>query len=294
MSTRMILPGHVGFHSGELAVQRRAGVEAAAARLRRMVAPGELRGGVAALLAGASFAAVTARDRDGRLWISPVTGQPGFLATTTPTQLSMRTALEDDPLYGLDEGQPVGIIVMDFAAKRRVRINGTLSEVDGGTIEVDVEQAYGNCPQYIRRRHLSPVNAAAATDFPIRRDERMVARDIELIRSADTFFLGTTHPERGNDASHRGGPAGFVRADQQTVEWPDYPGNNMFNSLGNLAVDPTAALLFIDFASGCTLQLSGSAHVAWHAAASDGDTGRRVQFSTERVVARRLVALRAV
>ena len=85
-----------------------------------------------------------------------------------------------------------------------------------------------------------------------------------------------------------------MRADQQTVEWPDYPGNNMFNSLGNLAVDPTAALLFIDFRSGCTLQLSGSAHVKWHARAADGDTGRRVQFSTERVVARRLVGLRAV
>ena len=122
----------------------------------------------------------------------------------------------------------------------------------------------------------------------------MGARDTELIRSADTFFLGTTHPERGNDASHRGGPAGFVRADPQTVDWPDYPGNNMFNSLGNLAVDPTAALLFIDFASGCTLQLSGSAYVGWHARPTDGDTGRRVQFSTERVVARRLVGLRAV
>ena len=63
--------------------------------------------------------------------------------------------------------------------------------------------------------------------------------DIELIRSADTLFLGTTHLERGNDASHRGGPADFVYADHETVEWPDYPGNNMFNSFGNLAVDPT-------------------------------------------------------
>ena len=52
-------------------------------------------------------------------------------------------------------------------------------------------------------------------------------------------------------------------ADHETVEWPDYPGNNMFNSFGNLAVDPTTALLFIDFRSGRTLQLSGSAHVAW-------------------------------
>ena len=85
-------------------------------------------------------------------------------------------------------------------------------------------------------------NAAAATDFPIRRRVDMATDDIELIRSADTFFLGTTHLERGNDASHGGGPADFVYADHKTVEWPDYPGNNMFNSFGNLAVDPTAAV----------------------------------------------------
>ena len=260
-----------------------------------MVGPGELRGGVAALLADASFAAVTARDRNGRLWISPVTGPPGFLVATTPTRLSMQGELPvDDPLHGPDEGQPVGIIVMEFAAKRRVRVNGTLAAIDGSTIEVDVVQAYGNCPQYIQRRHVNPQNASAAKDFPIRRGVDMATEDIELIRSADTFFLGTTHPERGNDASHRGGPAGFVYADRKTVEWPDYPGNNMFNSFGNLAVDPTAALLFIDFRSGRTLQLSGSAHVVWDTPAADGETGRRVRFSPERVVARRLAGLRAV
>ena len=137
---------------------------------------------------------------------------------------------------------------------------------------MDVVQAYGNCPQYIRRRHINHQNAAAATDFPIRRGVDVATDDIELIRSADTFFLGTTHLERGNDASHRGGPADFVYADHETVEWPDYPGNNMFNSFGNLAVDPTAALLFIDFRSGRTLQLSGSARRV-DVPAADGDTG---------------------
>ena len=41
----------------------------------------------------------------------------------------------------------------------------------------------------------------------------LASEDIELIRGADTFFLGTTHPERGSDASHRGGQPGFVRVD---------------------------------------------------------------------------------
>ena len=102
-----------GFHSGELAVQRRSGVEAKAARLSRMVGPGELRGGVAALLHDAPFAAITARGRDGRLWISPLTGRPGFLTATTPTTLSITSEFcVNDPLHGLEIGQAVGVNVV--------------------------------------------------------------------------------------------------------------------------------------------------------------------------------------
>ena len=70
--------------------------------------------------------------------------------------------------------------------------------------------------------------------------------------------------------------------------WPDYPGNNMFNSFGNLAVDDEAALLFVDFRSGTTLHLSGSAEVQWTppgVAGDDGGVGRRVAFSVDCVVA---------
>ena len=58
----------------------------------------------------------------------------------------------------------------------------------------------------------------------------------------------------------------------------------MFNSFGNLEIDPTAALLFIDFDSGRTLQLSGSAVVDWEKSAERGDTGRRVRFTADGVV----------
>ena len=63
-----------------------------------------------------------------------------------------------------------------------------------------------------------------------------------LLGGADTFFIGTTHPARGADASHRGGPAGFVRVDGGALWWPVYSGNNMFNTLGNLAVNPVRGL----------------------------------------------------
>jgi hypothetical protein len=51
--------------------------------------------------------------------------------------------------------------------------------------------------------------------------------------------------------------------DERTLEFPDYPGNNMFNTLGNLVVHPRAGLLFVDFERGDLLQLTGSARILW-------------------------------
>ncbi|NEO48940.1 MAG: pyridoxamine 5-phosphate oxidase, partial [Moorea sp. SIO4A3] len=72
------------------------------------------------------------------------------------------------------------------------------------------------------------------------------------------------NPETGADASHRGGYPGFIQviSDNQLV-FPDYAGNNMFQTLGNLTVNPHAGLLFIDFERGNTLQLTGIAEVIW-------------------------------
>jgi predicted pyridoxine 5'-phosphate oxidase superfamily flavin-nucleotide-binding protein len=282
-------PAAVGFHSGELAAQRRAGVHDQAARLARMVGPGELRVGIAAFLADAACAAITARDRSGRLWTSLLLGLPGFLRASGPRALRIDTPLPSaDPLFRLPVGQPAGVIVIDFGTQRRVRINGVLTASDDAGLTLEVDQAYGNCPQYIQQRHISideePYHPARTPQYS---GNILRKNDIRLIEFADTFFLGTTHPASGNDASHRGGPAGFVRVIPEGLWWPDYPGNNMFNSFGNLAVDPTAALLFVDFRIGSTLQLSGTATVDWDApvAGDDGGTGRRVQFTPWHVAA---------
>jgi predicted pyridoxine 5'-phosphate oxidase superfamily flavin-nucleotide-binding protein len=276
-----------GFHAGELAVQRRAGVQRQAARLSSMVERGELRAGVGAFLAGATFAALAARDEHGTMWTSPLVGEPGFLAVASPTRLSIATTPGAvDPLHGLPGGQSVGLIVMDFASRRRLRINGTLDTTDGG-LELDVVQAYGNCPQYIHPRRPAP-EMRSHDGVLVRRGDALEPDDVDQIQTSDTFFLGTTHPEYGNDASHRGGPAGFVRADSHTVSWPDFPGNNMFNSFGNLEVDPTAALLFIDFATGRTVQLSGTAAVQWL------DDQRSVRFGVHDAVVSSTPALRFV
>ena len=149
-------------------------------------------------------------------------------------------------------------------------------------MQLSVDQAYGNCPKYIHPRRLEHV---ANAPQPVERSSTLSAEHERLIANADTFFLGTIHPTRGADASHRGGPPGFVHVDGDRLWWPDYPGNNMFNSFGNLAVDPSAALLFIDFDTGTTLHVSGKAAVEWVTPSDiDGGTGRRVNLAVESVV----------
>ena len=288
----------VGFHPGELAVQRRAGASQEAERLTPMLEPAELRGGIVAFLADRTLAVITARDADGRLWTSPLSGPPGFLHVASPAALVIRASLpEGDPLHGLPAGQQAGLVVVELAARRRVRVNGTLTAAGDGALVLEVEQAYGNCPQYIHQRVLTSDTGSQPSAGDVRHGARLSAADAGLIRGADTFFLGTVNPERGADTSHKGGTPGFVRVEDGRLWWPDYPGNNLFNSFGNLAVDPSAALLFLDFATGATLQLSGTAEVDWDVAGrpgDDGHTGRRAVFTPQRLVAGHLLPSRQV
>ncbi|SED61650.1 hypothetical protein SAMN05216533_0099 [Streptomyces sp. Ag109_O5-10] len=288
---------HEGFHEGELSVQRRAGVAGEAARLRGMLAPAQLRSGVSQFLADRTFAAITGRDVDGRLWITPLVGPPGFLRAVSPDVLHVQALpTEGAPLRRLPEHQPVGLIVVEFTTRRRLRINGTLIRADASGLYVGVEQLYGNCPQYIQGRHLHTAPDSAVSAGPARRGSALTHDDIALVRRSDTFLIGTTHPTRGNDASHRGGSPGFVRAENGQLWWPDYSGNNMFNTLGNLSTDPTATLVFLDFATGRSLHLSGHAELEWTRPGVTGDddgTGRRVRFYPQRLVADLELPLRA-
>ncbi|HEX3899465.1 MAG TPA: pyridoxamine 5'-phosphate oxidase family protein [Mycobacteriales bacterium] len=257
-----------------------------------MLDPADLSGGASRFLATQTFAVLTARDHHDRLWVSSLAGPPGFLEVSAATTLQIHVVPQiEDPLHDLPSGQPVGVLAIDFSKRRRFRINGRLTDRKDARLTVEAEQAYGNCPQYIHPRELADAGLSVArerTVAPPQVRSGLTTADAAGITAADTFFLGTTHPTRGADASHRGGPAGFVRVvDDHHLWWPDYPGNNMFNSFGNLAVDPTAALLFYDFTSCRSLHLSGTAKVEWTdpgVAGDDGRTGRRVGFTVEQVV----------
>ena len=91
-----------------------------------------------------------------------------------------------------------------------------------------------------------------------------------MIAAADTLFIASQFSEdderwgRPLDVSHRGGKPGFVVvAHESLLLFPDYPGNCMFTTLGNLQVDPRCGLAFVDFDTGSVLQLTGAAAILW-------------------------------
>jgi ferredoxin-NADP reductase len=106
----------------------------------------------------------------------------------------------------------------------------------------------------------------------------------ERIASADTFFIATGHHGEGEaasfgmDASHRGGTRGFVHVEgDRRLVFPDYAGNNHFNTIGNLVVDGRAGLLFVDYETGGLLQLTGHATIDWDSpAVAEHDGAKRL------------------
>src|ERR1051325_4040528 len=87
-------------------------------------------------------------------------------------------------------------------------------------------------------------------------------RDRELIERSAMFFLATVDADGNPDCSYKGGVPGFVRVvDETTLAWPDYDGNGMFRSLGNILVHSKVALLFIDFERPSRIRVHGRAVV---------------------------------
>jgi hypothetical protein len=267
-----------GFHAGEVAVQNRAGVRAIADSRVGMLDPADLHDGMIGFLAGRTFAPMSARDAEGRLWVSALEGPAGFLEAGRNRLRVHAAPRKGDPLHGLPVGQSVGLIAIEFATRRRFRLNGTLGAAGDDWLDIALDQAFGNCPKYIHPRALRPADGGGDSAPAPEPTSSLSAVQVEHVRAADTMFLGTTHPEYGNDVSHKAGPAGFVDVRDGDLWWPDYVGNDMFNSLGNLTVDDTAAVWFGDFRSGRTLHLSGRATVEWGAPT---DTGRAVRFAVE-------------
>jgi len=271
------------YHPGELAVQERAGVRSGAAKIAAGI-DGIVEPAPAHFLAQRYTLYVGSIDDHGRPWASQLAGPPGFVTADGPSiaRIDATPAPGDPLLANLRANPAVGLLAIDLTTRRRFRVNGTVRSLTDGVIEVAVAQAFGNCPKYIQRREPVAVSESRPDPSRVLRSATLSDTQRARIAAADTFFLATAHPSAGADVSHRGGRPGFVRTPTSTrIVWPDYQGNTMFNSLGNIAIHPRAGLLFVDFASGDVLQLTGHAAIDWDAEHAAGFAGAQRLVSVE-------------
>ena len=277
------------FHEGELLVQDRAGVRGEARRVEQMLRV-EIRPDARSWLAERRFVVLAAETVGGRVWVTILVGSPGLARSSEDgTQLHVNVLPDsDDPIApAISSDSSIGVLGIDFATRRRYRVNGVSHPARSG-FSVEVREAFGNCPKYIHAYTPRP-DEPVSSEKP-RFSGRLDDRQKRWIEHAETFFLGTIHPDAGADASHRGGAHGFVRVTgPRELVWGDYSGNRLFQSLGNTAVHPPAGLLFLEPETGSTLQLTGSLEIDWspEAAAAIPDAERVLRFSIAEVVERR-------
>ncbi|MEU0162456.1 pyridoxamine 5'-phosphate oxidase family protein [Streptomyces sp. NPDC006261] len=264
-----------GYHRGETAVQERAGFARQAGQARGAI--GNTVPDVAvAFLADQPHVVMGGADERGRIWATQLTGEPGFLTVPGPHTLRIGALPPpEDPLAavlagaGLGSGpgvasEPVriGLIGIEPATRRRMRMNGRAVR-DGDGLRVELDQVISNCPKYIQKRGHQPLVGAPAPRTAVDSAELGPGQQ-RTLRAADTFFVATASDRGDADASHRGGNPGFVQVlSPRLLRWPDYAGNAMFLTLGNLELNPAAGLFFPGWATGASLHLTGSARTVW-------------------------------
>ncbi|KAL7900147.1 hypothetical protein HDV63DRAFT_370496 [Trichoderma sp. SZMC 28014] len=233
-------------------------------------------------------------DDEGRPWTTIWGGERGFARPVAEGVLGIRSAVdkENDPVYGAfwksseskvssepgeegiirpEGGKMMSGLSIDLETRDRVKLAGRLiagGDMPGPDSEVQlafaVTESLGNCPKYINKKALESIVPQPEL---IRRDPDAVLppEAIALIEKADMFFLSSTNGD-SMDTNHRGGPRGFIRVlqnDEGGVElvYPEYSGNRLYQSLGNLKVNPLIGLVIPDYDTSDALYLTGESTI---------------------------------
>ncbi len=285
------------FHAGERQLQTLAGVREPVEQRGRTMIRDHMPDQHRELFGKLPFMVVGGLGTDRQPWATALAGPPGFMSTPDAQHLRLQPAWEGalhahDPLKNhLLNGSPIGLLGIELHTRRRNRMNGTVVSGRDDVIEVQVRQSFGNCPKYIhpRRAVWAPRAVGDTTRFPpqdampdpgaevaaITEGPVLSARAAAMVKAADTLFIASATPDAGGaaqargdgvDVSHRAGPAGFIRVVHKSTHTeltiPDYVGNFLFNTLGNILLEPRVGLLFIDFeGNGDVLWLKGQASV---------------------------------
>lgn len=235
------------YHEGQRAIQREANSVACADKLSTWVGP------VASFAEQADLIVLTA-VMAGEQRVGALSGSaPLVAARGDGPEIELAFPSTITALFPV--GARLSGIVVNPALARRSRFSGVLRNEDD-LPRLDCGIAFTNC-----RKYMTPTaSLAAAPHFGPTAEEPLPPDDpwvVRMIEQGETAFLLSASPEGLADASHRGGPPGFLHYDPATATlgWTEYLGDGMFVSTGHIRATGRLALVVLDFATGDALRL---------------------------------------
>jgi NAD(P)H-flavin reductase len=230
--------------------------------------------------------AVGTVDEQGRPWTSLWGGERGFARPVAEGVLGVQSLVDktNDPVVRILLGdvadgevfQPEGdrtmsALSIDLESRDRVKLAGRMlvgtvvgkpdnTSIVEAQIAMIVQESLGNCPKYLNKKTIRahiPSPQVVSSSLPLPPEA------LALIEQADLFFLSSTNGQT-MDTNHRGGPAGFVRvlsnspAEGVALIYPEYSGNRLYQTLGNLHTNPLVGIAIPDFITSDILYLTGS------------------------------------
>jgi hypothetical protein len=190
---------------------------------------------------------------DGSLQFTALSGKAPLVEVAGPSTLRLCFPSGECPPPGR-----VGGLAINFGLARRARINGELS-LREGHLELTADETFTLC-----RKYLAPsLSTGSATVVGPSSREALALDDAylaDLLARADTAFLASASPDGAPDVAHRGGPPGFIELDSGTgsLSWPEFVGDGVFKSAGNVRATGRFTLLVLDVDSGDGVELVGS------------------------------------
>ncbi|KKK15833.1 hypothetical protein ARAM_004545 [Aspergillus rambellii] len=229
--------------------------------------------------------AIGALDKEGRPWSSVWGGEEGFATPTSMSSFDVRTPVGEtydpvveslllDPAH--NSGKLVSFLAIDLENRQRVKLYGKLTagsldilgedeHIQAGIahLAVHVDGSLGNCPKYLNAKHILP---APPDPKLISENAQLPSEAIRLLHRADCLFISSSHGNEDMDTNIRGGPPGFVRVISNEPSgavfvYPEYSGNRLYQTLGNLQTNPLAGYVFPDFETGNALFVTGKAEI---------------------------------
>lgn len=278
------------FHDGQLAVQKIAGEEDIAKSRIPMILD-SLHPRSIPFIEHQVLSFPGSEDANGNIWLSLLVGERGFIHAPSVQEiifdLSKITSNKDDIFFKNIATKPtVGLLFHEAARRARYRAWG-VARKEGNKLSFDIKMGYPSCPKHIQREIIEIPTDSKVSSAKYQNGEVLGELELAWIAKAHTFFIATQTKKGDIESSHRGGDPGFIEIlENGILRVPDYLGNSMFSTLGNIYENPKAALLFIDYKKGETLQLSGTAELEFNQNSKEdfyksGETGRFWTFQTK-------------